>query len=999
MNLQCKRARIPIAALGVTALCTAGFGFLPSAVAAGTLALNPSATAINTLDLGKQISGGALDQQLADATFGINVTTTPSVPANGFQLVLDSYTAPSGVTPVGTPTLQYASTATGLATGPATGWAGLTKTTPGTTDVSTALQTGAGDAITYVTANLPGSYVAHFVDAGTSVGTDDDSLSPNLTFNVKDVVAATGATSDDWTPTVTVPTTAGIGGPVQANVSFADATLTDARGSSAGAGVLGAKLNPLVGVAFTGPAGLNAGDNAPTAGTFGTTSTTRSVPVGRTTAAGTLTTAVSFDKTGDGIGTGTDQALTTASTSVQSNGVDSVGSLMATDVLGAVKSSGLNNTTVSAKPSETTITYSAVVANSVTPTDVADKTVYFSVSSATPATLAKITADGTLVDTTSTTKVYSAKSDTNGKATLKVTTAGAAAADSYGVAVQSNGHDAAAPAALTTTYSAATASAVRVTSSASDLTVAAGSAVVVKGAVYDQFGAAVTPLPAASQQAQLFVGSLATTCNAGTAPAAGAATNTATQNATLSGGTFTFSYTPATTPTAGQCAAFRIGYDANGNGTIEAGESDTGSVNYASAADAAALSITAPLEAASVGIQHYGAISAGTAVSGVVTDAASATVAYKSVKLTGGDGVYFSTVASPVAGDPDDDLVKELTVVTNGSGAYSAYAFFTDAGSHKVTVTSGATATKSVNVTVADPTNADAYAVKVDDLAGQPGDTLIVTGKVTDMFGGPVPGANVNLDAGATTVGSLGDIFVQTNAQGVFSTTFSSGSNSKGDVELTATLSGQSQNRTAAVAWKNNAGLTFDAGVYQDTATISVANADLTLSAPDNVTASGNGAKFNLKGTFLPSTSVDIYGKVSGDSVYQLMGSKQTDEDGNYVFEVMPKVSTTYLAKSSGLSSGAESVTVWSKVSLKAKALGGGKVRLTANGDPNVAGPLKFYRSVAGKDPRVGSLTSSDGGVGSVTVKVSKGTRKFYATFDAPGTNMGTSKTVSVKVK
>ena len=35
MNLQCKRARIPIAALGVTALCTAGFGFLPSAVAAG----------------------------------------------------------------------------------------------------------------------------------------------------------------------------------------------------------------------------------------------------------------------------------------------------------------------------------------------------------------------------------------------------------------------------------------------------------------------------------------------------------------------------------------------------------------------------------------------------------------------------------------------------------------------------------------------------------------------------------------------------------------------------------------------------------------------------------------------------------------------------------------------------------------------------------------------------------------------------------------------------
>lgn len=996
MNLQCKRARIPIAALGVTALCTAGFGFLPSAVAAGTLALSPSTTNISTLDLGSQISAGALDSDLANATFGINVTSTPTVAANGFKLVFDSYTAPSGVTVGGTPTLQYASTATGLSTGPASGWAGLTKATPGTTDNSSALQTSGSNAITYVTANLPGTYTAHFVDAGTASGTDDDSLSPNLTITVKDVAAATAATSDDWSPAVTVPATAGIGGPVQATVSLSDATLADARGSSSGAGVLGSRLNSLVGIAFSGVTGLAAGDTASTAGTFGTTTTSRSVPVSRTTAAGTLVTAVSFDKTGDGLGTGTDTALTTASTSVQSNGVTSVTGLAATDVTGAVKTTG---SAVAAKPSETGITYSATVVNSTTTTDIADKTVYFSVSSATPATLAKITADGTLVDTTSTSKVYSVKSDANGKATLRVTTAGAAANDSYGVAAQSNGFNAASPASLTTTYATATASSVQVTSSASELTVAAGSAVSVRGAVYDQFGAAVTPASSASQQAQLFVGSLATTCNSGTAPAAGAATNTATQNATLSGGTFTFSYTPATTPTAGQCAAFRIGYDANGNGTIEAGESSTGSINYASAADAAAISITAPTEAANVGIQHYGAVSAGTAIQGVVTDAASATVAYKPVKLTGGDGIYFSTVAAPAAGDATDDLVKELTVVTNGSGAYTAYAFFTDAGSHKITVTSGATATKSVNVTVSDPTNSDAYSVMIDDVAGSPGDTLIVTGKVMDMFGGPVPNAFVDLDAGATTVGSLGSNFVQTNAQGVFSTTFSSGSNSKGEVELTATLDNQTANRTPNAAWKANAGLTFDAGVYKDTATVTVANADLTLSAPDKVTSSGNGAKFNLKGTFLPGISVDIYGKVSGESVYQLMGSKETDEDGNYVFEVMPKKSTTFLAKSSGLSSGAESVTVYSKVSLTAKAMGKGKVRLSANGDPNVVGPLKFYRSVAGKDPRVASMTSSEGGVGTVTVKVAKGTRKFYATFDAPGTNLGTSKTVSVKVK
>ena len=148
-----------------------------------------------------------------------------------------------------------------------------------------------------------------------------------------------------------------------------------------------------------------------------------------------------------------------------------------------------------------------------------------------------------------------------------------------------------------------------------------------------------------------------------------------------------------------------------------------------------------------------------------------------------------------------DDLVKELTVVTNGSGGYQAYAFFTAAGSHKITVASGASATKSVDVTVPDQASTEAYGVMVDDVAGQPGDTLIVTGKVTDVFGNPVPSTIVNLDAGSTTVGSLGATSATTNAQGIFSTTFVSGSNSDGEVTLTATLAGQTQNRAPAAVY------------------------------------------------------------------------------------------------------------------------------------------------------------------------------------------------------
>ncbi len=44
-------------------------------------------------------------------------------------------------------------------------------------------------------------------------------------------------------------------------------------------------------------------------------------------------------------------------------------------------------------------------------------------------------------------------------------------------------------------------------------------------------------------------------------------------------------------------------------------------------------------------------------------------------------------------------------------------------------------------------------------------------------------------------------------------------------------------------------------------------------------------------------------------------------------------------------------------------------------------------------------ITSSASGSGKVTVSLPKGTRSVYVTYKAPGTNLGTSKTLKVNVK
>ena len=268
--------------------------------------------------------------KLGDATFGTKVTSTP---VGKLTLSFDSYTAPTGVTPTGTPALFYnhsQASNTNAGGGPQNNWVALF-TPASATAVSTTLATSAADANdTFLTANLPGTYKFHFVDDSNTVGTDDDAVSPTVTMTVLDAEAATGATSDDWSPTVAVSkSTLDIGASVTATVPFSAVSTSDTRGASSGIGILGTGLAKIVGLQFDGnPTGAGTLDNdvaayhTATAVTATSTAGTRTLLAGVTAHTGTLSATAKFDRNGDGT---ISDALGTAGTStVQDNNVSVV---------------------------------------------------------------------------------------------------------------------------------------------------------------------------------------------------------------------------------------------------------------------------------------------------------------------------------------------------------------------------------------------------------------------------------------------------------------------------------------------------------------------------------------------------------------------------------------------------------------------------------------------------------------------------------------------------
>ena len=129
------------------------------------------------------------------------------------------------------------------------------------------------------------------------------------------------------------------------------------------------------------------------------------------------------------------------------------------------------------------------------------------------------------------------------------------------------------------------------------------------------------------------------------------------------------------------------------------------------------------------------------------------------------------------------------------------------------------------------------------------------------------------------------------------------------------------------------------------------------------------------------------------------LSSVETDDDGNYGASYSIKKTTSFLAKSAGLSSKVATTTVFSTVKLTGKSFSHNRATLYADGAPNAKGSLVFYRSMKGKDPVLKTMMSNSLGKGTVTVKLPQGTRSVYAKFRAPGTRWGMSTIIKIKVK
>ena len=750
-------------------------------------------------------AGGDAVAAIANAAFATHISTAP---VGNVTLTLDSFTAPTGVTLTGTPGLQYqvqtSNTANGA--GPLSGWSGLANA-GGSGSTSTAITSPALNDV-FITASQPGTYTFHFSDDNNSVGTGDDIVSPTVTMMVLDAENATsGAASDDWSPAVTAsPTTSTYGAAITATVPLTGLTLADTRSSNSGVGVLGSKIAALVGVKFTSTTGALNTDiatgtdyTAPRAVTAAASSASLTLPAGKTATTGDVVSTATFDRNGDG--TLTDATLgTPASTHVDTNGVTATADPAPTAVVGSVAAGAGANTAV-VKTGTAAATYTTTVTDAGTKTD---DVVLFTL---TPGTHTPgLTANGTLVSNNSGVKVYSVTADANGVATLTVTSDVTTAGTTYTVGAGSNNHNGT---NLAVSYADRAASSLKVTSSAASLNVAPTGTVTIAGSLLDQFGGTYVPSGSDTQQAQLFVNTAATNC---ANPGLGVLTSTAVAQASIATGSVSFSYTPASAPTAGYCTKFAIGYDADKDGSVAntTPERVFGTVTWASTTAASSVTITTPVNnATSVNLSSHATIAPGQAhaiatdfgdasgqITGTVYDSNHTAVAFKNVTITGTPGVYFSMSATP---DVNNPLVTTVTTTTTNAGAIGGvYAFFTKPGAGSITVAAD-TVTQSAAFTTDD--SADAYKVVVNPASGAPGDVLIVTGSVMDAFGNPVVGTQVDLSTGVSTIGVLANAAPLTNSAGVFSTTFTTGSNQNGKATLTATLDGQTVNLTPAAGW------------------------------------------------------------------------------------------------------------------------------------------------------------------------------------------------------
>jgi len=838
-----------------------------------------------------------------------------------------------------------------------------------------------GDSL-FLGATVPGTYTVKFgkdTNQDHSLSATDDDITSAFTLVVKDVTtnaSYTTAGSDLDFGLTTTPNPVDKGRAVSIKAT-PGVTGVDARGNapSATVGALGTNLAADMSYTATGGGANVTGDTYTV--TYDGTAFTRLSDTTDGTADVVITPHIAT--------TGDTYAGPTATSTVNDNLVNAltlaVGSGQETKVTAANATTGI----AKVRPGTSSVTYTAT-AMKAGPLPVENAVVWFTLKTNLTGNidgLSDLSVTGktiTPVPSTSTTiGEVSALTDANGVASITVTSSQTATADQYTVGAQSgtilSDNTAAGGASdpITTQYLTPAAT----VTSVGNLSAMVGGTATITGTVTDQWGQAYNP--GTGVQATLNV------TNGGTVRV--------TKTVDIADGAFTAQVSDISPAVGAHVETYTW--------TLSGGAPNTASsLAWQSSVTPATVTITAPTSTATPTLKKGTvALGSGTEVTGSLLDSANGGLAYQAVTLTGSEGVYFSTVATPGVGTTDN-LTKTLATTANGSGVYDVWAFFTKPGAATVTVTSG-TATKSVIVTVTD--SIDPYQVIAIDSDVEIGKVGVVTGRVKDAFGNPVKNNWVSLSLGASTLGTLGAGEVRTNTDGIWSTSFTAGSTA-GEATVTATLcdtgGASCTAKTAAPApsstWLNYGGMTIPGGAYVDQAKVMVGEPlPTTVMAP----ATHVVGAVKIMGKAKPGSSVEVYSKPAGTAVaFALVGVANANDSGDWSDTEYIAQSTIFYAKTSTSSSSPVTVTVVSNkrasVKVSARAMGKGVVKVSANGAPNKKGVITVY--VNGM--KVRSVNSNAAGDGTISVKTTKGKKTIKVVFSASGYTAG-STTVMVTVK
>jgi hypothetical protein len=970
-----------------------------SGPATGTIAYqrktsNGAATAASMLTLGDEVQtvtiGGGATGGTFTLSFGGQTTaatawnaTAATVQTNlealssigtGNVLVTGSAGGPWTVTFRGDLSHANQSPMTGSAASLTGGTPTLTiaTTTNGAAITSSAAVITAAVAVTdliYVTGDVPGTYTFRFFqdsNGNSNLDEEDERATPLITMTVVDAggIGTTTTTADDVAPTVTSasPITKGLS--VNATFGYTkNLSVSDARGNNVSTSLkaaLAARTFIDAAVGTTGATARTDDVATYTADTGAISYTLPTIP----SAVGTLTLRAHLKSAA-----GNNTTSGSASVEVTDNLTDDL-TLDATDVVGKVKESA---GAVAVKSGQGAVTYTATAIDTGPNPDepVSGAVVYWTLA-------------GTDVDSLTTSgaavagqdDVYTTTTNNEGIASLVVTSSATEDGDTYTVDADTNNatvnND-----PLTVTYDDAAVTDIASLNTAAELAPEASTgSVTLKGKLVDQFDGTYQPASSQVQQVGIEVPD---------------GTNIAF--VTPTNGTFSYTYTPTTAPTAGSSLQYDFTYSGLGDGVF-----GPGTINWASSVAAATITFTTPnADATGVKLSHHLDASPGqdtgaddfgdsdSEVTGVVRDSGGTALPHKRVTLMGSDGVWFSDDATGA------DMVSSIDVVSDSTGQFDgAFAFFTKAGDATITATSGA-ATKEVEVTTADPVVAAAFKVIAIDAEGTPGSTLVVTGKLTDFFGNGVPSKQINLSTGSSTVGSLSDTSPDTNSEGVWSTTFISGANQSGDVTLTATIAGQTENEEPVDFWTDadGPGLTGlpEHGEYTDSATIKIEEEVVTLEATDVVVGGG---KAFVSGLARANATVEVYIKPVGADSFSLFDVVKADAEGEFGTSKNIVRSTLWLAKMGTISSTVELSSVQSKVTIGARSLGGGRAILAADGAPNSKANLRFYLVESDGDLKLIRVVKANArGYGSFIWKTTPGAKKIRVYYQAPGTRRG----------